>query len=465
MQSVVRNPAFIAATTAALGAVLAYAAVASITSNYTTVTQITQTGLFGLVIGAVLALGAIASFWWSVSATLVVTARFVGVGSTLGSICLRTVQRVGPRSLRTAALTITATSLVFGALPANALPTSSLLPPSISLPAEVLLSPLNGHPKSGAIDSKKAAVHNSNRLGFPTDQPAPLESSNSLESVDHPSETQDSLGLENATDQGSGEPRSASGTQTDRDAFTKTFTLGLLQESAADPSNSGSIGPETVKTLQSATTDGTEGVNQTPTNGSANAHASPEAPATTPASSDDEDHQEQHRRAKNSTSGDAVLNSTPHSSIRDSGTTQSASTKSGQARPRSFTHSTFDSPLVLSLLREQRPVETTAATASSLRSDTVTHSRAKTDTNSKTDVSRKTDTSSKANASARGSVTVRDGDNLWDIAQALLPLDVTAPEIAQAWQEIYEANKKTIGKDPNILYAGTELRIPDLLRN
>lgn len=49
--------------------------------------------------------------------------------------------------------------------------------------------------------------------------------------------------------------------------------------------------------------------------------------------------------------------------------------------------------------------------------------------------------------------TVVEGDSLWTIAKKFLGS-------GGRWQEIYEANKKTIGPDPAVLKIGTELVIP-----
>jgi nucleoid-associated protein YgaU len=48
----------------------------------------------------------------------------------------------------------------------------------------------------------------------------------------------------------------------------------------------------------------------------------------------------------------------------------------------------------------------------------------------------------------------REGDNLTTIAQEVYG-------DASRWSEIYEANKKTIGDDPNLIQIGATLTIPD----
>jgi peptidoglycan-N-acetylglucosamine deacetylase len=48
----------------------------------------------------------------------------------------------------------------------------------------------------------------------------------------------------------------------------------------------------------------------------------------------------------------------------------------------------------------------------------------------------------------------KEGDNLTTIAQEVYG-------DASRWTEIYEANKKTIGDDPNLIQVGAALTIPD----
>jgi resuscitation-promoting factor RpfA len=56
---------------------------------------------------------------------------------------------------------------------------------------------------------------------------------------------------------------------------------------------------------------------------------------------------------------------------------------------------------------------------------------------------------------------VQPGDTLWDIAASNLPREQrTNGPIAAYWQRIYEANRDTIGADPDRIYPGTILTIP-----
>lgn len=50
-----------------------------------------------------------------------------------------------------------------------------------------------------------------------------------------------------------------------------------------------------------------------------------------------------------------------------------------------------------------------------------------------------------------GSYVVRAGDNLWTIADAL--------DLQGGWAELYDANKKTVGVDPNLILPGQSLAV------
>lgn len=62
--------------------------------------------------------------------------------------------------------------------------------------------------------------------------------------------------------------------------------------------------------------------------------------------------------------------------------------------------------------------------------------------------------SNDASAQPGGQYQVQRGDNLWDIAQSQLG-DGTR------WHEIYQLNQSTIGGDPSLIHAGTQLQMPD----
>lgn len=49
--------------------------------------------------------------------------------------------------------------------------------------------------------------------------------------------------------------------------------------------------------------------------------------------------------------------------------------------------------------------------------------------------------------------TVKSGDTLSDIAQAEMG-------DAKRWPELYEANKDAVGKNPDLIHPGLELKIP-----
>ncbi|WP_226963887.1 LysM peptidoglycan-binding domain-containing protein [Nostocoides sp. F2B08] len=58
------------------------------------------------------------------------------------------------------------------------------------------------------------------------------------------------------------------------------------------------------------------------------------------------------------------------------------------------------------------------------------------------------------------SVTVRRGDTLWDLAAAHLATDATDAEIADEWQRWFQANRRVIGPDPDLLLPGQVLQVP-----
>ena len=60
---------------------------------------------------------------------------------------------------------------------------------------------------------------------------------------------------------------------------------------------------------------------------------------------------------------------------------------------------------------------------------------------------------------------VRSGDSLWRIAEQTLADrtqgTVTSSDIAQFWPVVYEANRTLIGDDPNLIFPGQTLQIPE----
>ena len=60
-------------------------------------------------------------------------------------------------------------------------------------------------------------------------------------------------------------------------------------------------------------------------------------------------------------------------------------------------------------------------------------------------------------------VVVRRGDTLWDLAAARLPRP-SAQRVAQAWPAWWQVNRAVIGDDPDLLFPGQRLRVPEAQR-
>ncbi len=58
-------------------------------------------------------------------------------------------------------------------------------------------------------------------------------------------------------------------------------------------------------------------------------------------------------------------------------------------------------------------------------------------------------------------VVVRRGDSLWGIAARHLGPDASDAEIARAWPAWFEANRRVVGDDPDLLRPGQRLQAPD----
>jgi hypothetical protein len=57
--------------------------------------------------------------------------------------------------------------------------------------------------------------------------------------------------------------------------------------------------------------------------------------------------------------------------------------------------------------------------------------------------------------------TVAVGDTLWDIAAAhLAPGERTVPNVHRYWPQVYRANRRAIGADPDLIHPGTRLDVP-----
>lgn len=60
-----------------------------------------------------------------------------------------------------------------------------------------------------------------------------------------------------------------------------------------------------------------------------------------------------------------------------------------------------------------------------------------------------------------GRHVVRTGESLWSIAAETLPPDATAAQVTRTAAAWYEANRATIGADPDLILPGQELTAPD----
>ena len=61
-------------------------------------------------------------------------------------------------------------------------------------------------------------------------------------------------------------------------------------------------------------------------------------------------------------------------------------------------------------------------------------------------------------------VVVHPGDTLWAIAADSLPTGAAPAAVDRAWRSLYAANQAVIGPDPDLIHAGTELRLPPVLQ-
>lgn len=65
---------------------------------------------------------------------------------------------------------------------------------------------------------------------------------------------------------------------------------------------------------------------------------------------------------------------------------------------------------------------------------------------------------------AASTVVVRAGDSLWALASRELGPRATAAQVAAAWPRWYDANRATIGADPDLLLPGQVLVVPEAQR-
>lgn len=58
-------------------------------------------------------------------------------------------------------------------------------------------------------------------------------------------------------------------------------------------------------------------------------------------------------------------------------------------------------------------------------------------------------------------VRVRAGDSLWSMSRQRLPNGASIPEVRDAWLRLMNANADVLGTDPDLIFPGTLLRVPD----
>ena len=68
---------------------------------------------------------------------------------------------------------------------------------------------------------------------------------------------------------------------------------------------------------------------------------------------------------------------------------------------------------------------------------------------------------SATNRSTTDIVVVRAGDSLWRIASRLLPVHSDPATVARTTAALYDANRRTIGPDPDLLSPGQHLVVPN----
>ena len=67
---------------------------------------------------------------------------------------------------------------------------------------------------------------------------------------------------------------------------------------------------------------------------------------------------------------------------------------------------------------------------------------------------------------AATSYSVAVGDTLWDIAAAHLgPGERTVLKVDRYWRQVYRANRRVIGADPDLIHPGTRLNVPPFRRD
>ena len=61
-------------------------------------------------------------------------------------------------------------------------------------------------------------------------------------------------------------------------------------------------------------------------------------------------------------------------------------------------------------------------------------------------------------------VLVRPGDCLWRLASELIGTGSPDTDVARTMQALYRANRAAIGPDPDLIFPGTRLKTPEVLR-
>jgi nucleoid-associated protein YgaU len=62
------------------------------------------------------------------------------------------------------------------------------------------------------------------------------------------------------------------------------------------------------------------------------------------------------------------------------------------------------------------------------------------------------------------SIVVRRGDCLWDLAAELVGPAAAASDVASAARALYRDNRHRVGPDPDLIFPGTQLTLPEVLR-
>ena len=68
----------------------------------------------------------------------------------------------------------------------------------------------------------------------------------------------------------------------------------------------------------------------------------------------------------------------------------------------------------------------------------------------------------RAQATAASTARVRAGDSLWAIAARHLPPGSPDAAVSRAWRRLAATNAGRIGRDPDLIFPGTVLRVPPL---